>query len=398
MAQSEEHHAASISGLGPLSKLRLTAPTLFYSLVFLLLAELITALIVPLIIPDHIYLRWYMGKKSIASMKGLLADRHHGLIYDQLLGWRTRPNVVHENWRIDQLGSRATHAFGLTRTKPTRVLFLGNSLVNGGGTVSNDQTISALVEDANIEALNFATMLYSLDQVLLAYTSHLYRYHANVVVVGLSGELDTGLTNRFVPFRSKKESSISFLKPRFSLTNDGVKLLSLPSKAAYARMIDTPSLLVSLKTTDGHIGEFVAFKHFGLSPLLRGAHSLYQTFQLIKKRIIGDDTSIPLLLALMQRLERTARLHHASVIFMILPTARQTFIPWYYEMLPDHYAQLISILKRCGFTVLDTRPALRSSGLGIRQLFVEDDFHFASEGNRIIAAALKRVLKPEKSP
>ncbi len=100
----------------------------------------------------------------------------------------------------------------------------------------------------------------------------------------------------------------------------------------------------------------------------------------------------------MQRLEKTARLHHASVIFMILPTARQTFIPWYYEMLPDHYAQLISILKQNRFTVLDTRPALRSSGLGVRQLFVEDDFHFAAEGNRLIAAALKRVLKPAKSP
>src|SRR5512135_359387 len=125
-------HGRAVRAMTPFAGCRARAPSLFYGLLFLVAAELVTALAAPLAVPDYVYLRSYLDRRARETTQLLLADRDGPLVYDSLLGWRARPGASYGNWRIDGAGSRSTHPVGLARSGRTRVLFLGNSLVNGG--------------------------------------------------------------------------------------------------------------------------------------------------------------------------------------------------------------------------------------------------------------------------
>ena len=116
-------------------------------------------------------------------------DGDHLLLPDDVVGWSNRPDVAEGNWQIDSLGSRSSHPATALPGKAVRVLFLGSSMINGGTRVTNRETVAAFTEDADIEALNFGTMMYSLDQVLLSYTEKLEYLGADVIVVGLDAEI-----------------------------------------------------------------------------------------------------------------------------------------------------------------------------------------------------------------
>jgi uncharacterized glyoxalase superfamily protein PhnB len=65
------------------------------------------------------------------------------------------------NWVIDANGARSTQPSHAGLVKATRIIFLGSSMVNGDTHVKNNETISAYVEDEDVDALNFGTMMYS---------------------------------------------------------------------------------------------------------------------------------------------------------------------------------------------------------------------------------------------
>lgn len=97
-------------------------------------------------------------------------------------------------------------------------------MINGGTNVSNEETISAYIEDASTESVNFATMLYALDQVYLNYKERLGGYKADVVVVGLPGEFTAGLLNQYIPFRVRFENKMPFLSPALKCTRVSCRL------------------------------------------------------------------------------------------------------------------------------------------------------------------------------
>jgi hypothetical protein len=363
----------------------------FYTTLFLLLGHLMVAAVMPLFVPDELYLYLYLGKDSRESTKRFLNGEHPFLVYDDILGWRNRPNVKHEKWTTDEHGARTTHRVSTSSSK-TYVMFLGNSLINGGTNVSNDETISAYIEDASTESVNFATMLYALDQVYLIYKERLRGYKADVVVVGLPGEPTAGLLNQYIPFRVKFENKMPFLKPRFELRSGELSIVSVPSLKTYERLFDHPEALKMLAKTDAYYGEFNRYKWFGLMPGSSGLYSVYGKLRYYARLIWGDAEGMSLLKKLINRMVLEAREHNTAIIFVALPDLKTVAPGVWQRYFPDLYGKMVNDLKGEGYPLLDVRPALRRSGLPPEKLFQADGVHYSSAGNRIIASALKRVI------
>ena len=183
---------------------RSQAPVVFWFITILLAAEIFCCLLGPLVVPPRVYVSLYMGDQRRKKAEEFYSGNSEIFIYDAVCGWRNRPGYSHGNWVIDDHGTRSTGPVAIERNSKTRVIFLGNSLTNGGTHVLASETISAAVEDSVTESLNFATMLYAVDQCYLAYRAHLKQYRPDVVVLGLSGRPTDALVNRYIPFRSYK--------------------------------------------------------------------------------------------------------------------------------------------------------------------------------------------------
>jgi hypothetical protein len=363
--------------------------------------EILVAVAAPVVVPDYKYLSLYLSKKAVKNTELYLLDKDPYLIWDDNLGWRNRPNSGKGNWQVDEHGSRTTHPFTVTPGKETRILFLGSSLTNGGMRVAGNETISALIEDSLIESLNFGTMLYSLDQMYLAYAVELYKYNPNIIVVGLPANPGRSLGNRYVPFASKKESNMPFVKPRFSLDSGRVTLIPVPNRQDFAQILKNPEFLAQLKETDDYYGEFEWFRHAGLMPLSSHIWLVQGYLKRFGGALRKEDDSLPLLDSLMGRLVDEAEHRKASVIFMILPD-RATVQPGSWRRLfPDDYQELIDWIKSRGYDLIDMRTTLIRSNRNMAELYAEDNVHFSSEGNAVIAGALKRrivELRESKNP
>lgn len=379
--------------LRKLGDVRRRAPVVFHALACLLAVEVAAVVAAPVLVPTPVYLKLYLGRDVRRTTMRFLAGHHRMLEFDPLLGWRNRPNVEHGHWKTDSLGSRSTHPVGLRRSKPTRVLFLGSSAVNGGTAVTASETVSAYVEDSTTEAVNMGTMMYSLGQVYLAYASSLHRYDANVVVVGLQDDPAEGLANRYVPYCQPSEVNVPFLRPRFEMTDTGPALAPVPSRDVYARMVESGAIVDTLRTTDDCHYRFAGFRRFGLTPIAGATWYLYRRARNLVRHALGPDAHLPLALAIMRRLEAEAHRHGARVVFVLLPGRTQTYPPLWRRWLPDHHGRVVAAIRAQGSTLLDGRNLLRRAGKSPREVYDRDGVEYVAEGNRLIGEALHRVVR-----
>lgn len=368
------------------------SPLVFYTVLFLLLGDLAVAAIMPLFVPDEVYLDFYLGKEARESTEMFVNGKHPFLVYDDLLGWRNRTNVRHNKWKTDAHGARTTHRVSHASSEKSVVLFLGNSLINGGARVSNEETISAYIEDASTESINFATMLYALDQVYLGYKERLGKYKADVVVVGFPGEPTAGLFSQYLPFRVKFENKMPFLKPRFEMRSGELSVVPVPPLKSYERLFDNPEILKKLAKTDVYYGEFTKFKWFGLMPVSNAFYSVYERIRSYARWTWGSAEGMLLLKKLMDQMVLEARERNVLIIFVALPNLKTVAPGVFQRYLPDLYEEMMKDLKEEEYPILDARSALRQSGIPPEELFDADGVHYSSAGNRIIAAALKNAM------
>jgi len=375
-----------------LLRLRCTAPAVFWTVIVLLSAEFLVVFVAPLIVPEYIYLSLYLNEEARQSTKRFLDGRDIFLLRDEVVGWRNRPNTSRGNWQIDAHGGRHTHPITKEPGRQRRVLFLGSSLINGGVEISNDETISACLEDSLTESLNFGTMMYSLDQSYLAYTHRLHEYNAKVIVIGLSGNAYGRLSNQYIPFRTKSEVYMPYVKPRFIIRSDTLELVPIPAKRIHRELFDNSNFLEYLKHTDEYYAEFAAYQRFVFLPLSSTVWYRYKRFRNMLRLVRGNEDELPLLKSLMNRMVAATRDNDASIIFLFLPDRTTTRPTGWRALLPDHYGKLIARLQTAGFPILDAREVFRHSGLPVSDLYYIDDRHFSATGNRLIAAALRKAI------
>jgi hypothetical protein len=358
---------------------------------FLCASELIAICALPLLVPDSAYLRLYLGEDSRRSIGRLLGDPESYLVWDVDTGWRNRPNLARGKWQMDEQGSRMTQR-ARSATNGQRVWFFGDSTINGGLRVGNEETISAYAEDARLTAVNYGTMLFGLDQAYLQMRSLLERSAPAAVVVGISENSLGALGNRFVPFRRRSEVNMPFLKPRFVLIDSSIELLGAPPKDAYLDLLGPARLLSELAATDEYFGEFAGFRRFGLSPISGSLRQAYGRLVGYWEIVRGTPLAGPLLTPLMRALDRDARARGVVLVFVALPDQAGTVPSRLQRLLPDRYGELLWALSDTGLEVVDGRAAFLRSGVDAASLFGTDRVHYTPEGNRLIAQELRRKL------
>ncbi len=158
---------------------------------FLLFSELLLAPVLPSVIPETWYFRHYLSLKEIRQTQNFFND-HFDIEPDEQRGWRNRANAAYLKVRHDCFGSRSNTGLVPGQRKKWRVAFVGDSRMHGSSSyIRNDQTISACLENEEIEALNLATSGYTLDQTYLAMEEAIGRFRPDVIVMGIIDMLVT---------------------------------------------------------------------------------------------------------------------------------------------------------------------------------------------------------------
>lgn len=370
------------------------SPTLFDTIGFLLAAEFIVTFLAPKFLPQRLYLSLYLTAGCKSATDKFLDGSHRYFIYDDLLGWRNRPVSGDGYWQIDSLGSRSTHPFTQQRGKPVRALFLGSSLMNGSAVIPVEQSMSAQVEDSLVEALNFGSMRYELDQVVLQYERRLAPFNATHLVVGLPGAGSQGLLNRYLPFRFHFDvDDMPFVKPRAVLHDTGLIWLEPPSPTLWRNYLSRGEFVRAVSITDGFRNRFAEYEECAFTPIASCIGAFFRRLGNLRRLLLGNQESLPLELRLMAELDSAAAANHAAVVYLLLPDIEVVQPPGWRRYLPDHYHTLLDSLRAHGHNVLDIREVFRNSGLPPRELYLNDGYHFSPRGNQLIATAIRPYLR-----
>lgn len=372
--------------------LRSTSPLLFRALVLLFTVELSAVFIAPLILPNNIYLRGYLSDKAENSVQTFLHGENF-LIPDTITGWRNKPDTSKDNWQVDKHGARSHRPVNLTPSKSLRVLFVGSSMINGGTHISNQETLSAYLEDENIEALNFGTMLFSFDQSLLL-LEQLLIFKPDVVIMGLDSDPVAGLQNMYIPFRNPDEVNMPFLKPRFLLQGAQLQHLSIePSKLV--DLLEDDTILNFLKQHDTYYHRFERYIRMGHTPLAAGVNRLLRKAESFQQYLYGDPESEIILKQLMEKALALADAQGFKLFFLSMPSVSNIYPGRLMRYFPDGYAIRQQDFAAHAFPVIDVKQLFLDSGQNISSLYTDDQVHFTPIANQLIADALRsRIQAP----
>ena len=376
--------------LKQLLSLKTFAPQVYYTLVIWLACELLAVFVLPLCFSDAVFLSLYMDDKAKISTERFL--RHENAnIPDAVAGWSNTPNEKRGPWVTDKYGSRSVTPIVVDRNDKTRIIFLGSSMVNGGRGVANHETMSAYLESASIETFNFASMSYSVDQSLLMYRSKIKAFSPDILVVGIDPTPIAGLYNHYIPFKIPDETSMPYLKPRFSLSED--KLVEIrPNQNWLMSYLEDREFHQFLKKNDAYYRDFQQYKSFGFTPIAHGLFIVFKKFRSFFGYYLGEGASDPLLEKIMETFMQEAEQQGTRVYFAMLPNQRMFNWAGIWQFFPDRYQLRVDALTLAGFSTIDIRKALRESGYDESELFHEDELHYRRLANEIIGEVIKVKL------
>lgn len=370
----------------------------FIGLGFLLLLEFALARLLPGGWMDTLYFKAYMPWLAGHHAEQFIAgdgSAENCTEIDATLGWRNRPNTQCINMQHDDYGSRTHSAINLVDKSKQRLLLLGDSRIYGHRFVDNDQTLNAYLEDAQTEALNLAAPRYHLDQLYLLLEQRQAELRPDRVIIGISTDTIPALACMYVLFFAE-DPSTPWLKPRFTLGEQGKLQAIIPPYRQYLQDIDKdPALLAKLAQQDQCYAEFQHYQHWQATPLLGILDYLWQRGSTaLSKRIPGlanepELAEKPLLNALLKQFHAFAQDHKIQIVFLLLPNQTQ------FEEARDlrAYQELRALLVEQQLDYLDALPALQADHSG--ETLYEDEVHFSAYANRLLADALKPLLKAD---
>lgn len=366
------------------------SPLLFQICFIYLMIELIV-FVAPVFVPATTYISYYLTDKAKGKTQSFFNNKN-SLIPDDVTGWKNNPEFTRGNWIIDRHGSRNIHDFTTNKSDKKRVLFLGSSMINGGSRIKNSETISAYIEDGDIEALNFATMMYSIDQVLLDYQSRLYKYEPDIIVVGIDLEPTAGLKNHYIPFRFPLEENMPYIKSRFTLKSGTLELVKASPDKLLAELGSNSTLLDFLAENDSFYFKFKFYCHMGFLPISDKIRKICLKAVSLSRYFYNDYDGTHLLETIMNELVTQAKQNGSEVVFLMNTDRTVLKRGGIHKFLPDLYEKNLIRIASQGFNVIDLRKILRANENKGR-LFAADQSHYSAISNKIIAEAIKPVIK-----
>ena len=373
-------------------------PVVRWALLTLGAIELLGCAVLPLLLPESVYLQAYLGPRARQAAAGFVARRQY-LIPDAVTGWRNAPDYRSGNWTTDALGARigltaaTTGSNGSTDTAPVAgaVVLLGSSLVNGGRGVEGDQTISAGLSRSGFDAHNFGTMLYSADQSLLLLERGAMPAGVRHVVVGIDADPTALLGSVFVPVADREQVDMPFFKPRFLETRRDPVLP--PLALLQAGKANAAAVRDFLARYDARAWRYELFRRTAFTPVAAGVRKLFWRADEIRRHVLGDPGAEQQLVATLTRLKATARDRGVTLTVLAFPSRSIAEPGCLRRYLPDLYGARLGTLKNAGLRVLDLRSVLAQSGLRGDLAWDSDGVHLQARANAAIAVALAVQLR-----
>ena len=366
------------------------APVL-YGVAAIALVDLSASLLTSLILPDSWFLERFLGEKAKSTSHEFLAGRAL-VIPDKSSGWKNRPNASMHRWRTDSRGSRSSPASMSTPTSSIRAVFLGSSLINGGTHLENSETISAYFETPQAPALNFGTMLFSLDQSYLTYRDHLEQLDAEIVIVGIESP-DGSLMNTYVPLLRVDQANMPFLKPRFVRRGSSLDLISPPLELLKGIPQNT-DVLQFARQTDAYFGSYLSFKRYGLFPVSASVATGISKIRAFSTSFRLNDKDWELQKEIMHLFADLSAKRGAGIVFLKFSDKRASFAPWARKFIGNSEQAHDSRLRESGLPVLFARDALRE--LPADQVYAPDGIHTTALANQRIAAAINQHIQSHR--
>lgn len=393
--------------------------TLIYFVVTWLIVEIVLV-IAPFIIPDTWYLNAYLSQTAKDKTTEFL-NGQNATIPNKELGWENKKNLSLGPWVIDQWGGRHHKPVSLEKPAQTyRTIILGSSLMNGNNAVDNNGTISAFLDtqlnqdidtllpqysNKKHEVLNFATMMYGMDQILIQIKHAIMKFNPDMIIIGLHEEPVDSLKNVYIPFRLPEEENMPYVKPHFELQNDELTFHEAP---LHLLSPINHNSVQYFKDHDAFYFNFARFEHFGLMPIANELSKVYLKARNMLSYWSAQQEEYTLLRTLMANLQSYADTKGIEIIYVYLPTPRSLDQGGLWKYIPDYYAQRLSWLQAPWHSdeikhlatapqttkpqVLDIRHYFRQSTISTDELYDADYFHFSKVGNQTISKAIEQSV------
>jgi hypothetical protein len=362
------------------------APTLVWFFVLLAGAEMGAAVLLPLVVPMSTYVDWFQPPQAEESIRRFLVGDHL-LEPDPVAGWRSSPMRTEGLWQTDERGARGPGAGTWGDEGLTRIMLLGSSMMNGTTAVSYAETISAELERDGFAALNFGTMMYGLDQSLLAYQSRLGGLGADVVVVGIDADPHGPLSNVWVPLRRPSEIHTPFVKPRYTFADGVLEPVSI-DPAALLGSENRDSLLDVVRRHGGYFNRFDRFVRFEQTPALA---FLAWGLSGIERRLTGFETredEQQLLDELLRVIRAEVERAGARLLLVAMPLGQGEHPERQVAALRDRVAGW----RAQGFDVVDVADLFSGIGISESTLYIADGVHLSAVGNATVANAIADLV------
>lgn len=366
----------------------------FLIICLLLIAfELSLSPILTYFVSDSRLLRDYLEQNFFQTYKQtdqFLSGKLH-IEPDEIRGWRNRPAAIKGNIQFDKYGSRSHHGIDPQSPKKMRIVFVGDSRMLGGDGITNEQTINAFIENSGIEALNFSSPDYSLDQSFLTMQAVQESFQPDVYVIGIGSQPGRLLRCLFLPFFDI--SILPRMKPRFVDHNPRLELLVPPYRRLLQHFPENPDLIPYLKKKDGLFYRFQRFKRekvWKLTPFLAFMTKCWKAtgnrFGWFEKNPIGEEKNEELTAAILDATKQFTQNRKIRLIYVVF--VKQSEI----NGNSTCYENTIEIMKRHNLLFVDTRLLFRQYPGLIDELYL-DDLHFSPRGNQLIAMVISHMIE-----
>ncbi|MEE3331763.1 MAG: hypothetical protein VX246_12910 [Myxococcota bacterium] len=262
------------------------------------------------------------------------------------------------------------------RASQSRIIVLGDSLIEGWGLPSHDRVTDLLEGSTGIEHLNFGMSHFGPYQEYLLYRSLAKQYDHDAVMLGVfplndfaDSDLDGSLA---IP------SYVYRYRPYLVPENEGYRHIDYRESALHGFLRRNSTLFHAFPTFRSAIGQLLA-SETDREPKPELAPSKYYDY---------DDEDSRRLLYILSLLQREVA--GKTLIVLLLPEPRD--LQRYEQQGPAPLSrELESFAREQGIILIDLLPHLHATRQGSR-LFHSCDFHWSAHGSRAVAQHLQARL------
>lgn len=380
----------------------------------LVLAEIVTRLAAPQ------FLRLHVHPANIIKDQFMAHDRLGK--YDELLGWRLRPQAigVNRSKEFDHEIRTNSHGFRDDESKyergpaERRIVLFGDSFAMGWG-VRRGELFADLLEEIlpGTEVINLSVSGYGTDQEVLLYENEGSRYEADIVLLALL--VGNDITDNIRRGR--------YNKPYFLPAGDGLELHGVPVPYLVRNERKVPVTPVEEYRLhdwlDGHSSLYaLVFHHLARVTSLR---QRWLESGLLHRQVLVfgpqqiDVLSRPLTTELEQAWQITERLllrwrdavceRQAVPVLLIIPSHLQVYPEIWREVVRKHgldarrydrrapHHRLVSFCAAAGLPVLDLLPPLEEAALTSLPLYYRQDPHWTAAGHHAVARSIAEFIE-----